>query len=176
MDTLAALASRRSIKRFAEQPVPRESLEKLLQAAYDAPSGANKHPRQFIVVTGREALDRLAGTHPHCGWLKSAQAAIAILGEADRSRYWLEDCCVAAQNVWIAATALGIGLAWGAMYQSDDAEETARREAVVREVLGIPTTLRVPIVLGLGLPAAPVPERKRPALETMVYWERYGRI
>ena len=60
MDALAAIHNRRSIKQFTSQQVPRDILEKLLEAAYDAPSGANNNPWQFVVVTDRSMLDRLA--------------------------------------------------------------------------------------------------------------------
>ena len=109
MDALEAIHNRRTIKQFAPEPIAPATLERLLEAAHDAPTGGNNHPRQFVVVTARETLDRLAETHPHCAWLKSAQAAIAFLSDPAKSRYWLEDCCVAAQNVWVAATALGLG-------------------------------------------------------------------
>lgn len=175
MDALTAIRSRRSIKAFKSERVSVQTLEELLEAGYDAPSGANYQPRQFVVATTRDLLAVLARTHSHCAWLKSAQAALAILGDRARSRYWLEDCCVAAQNIWIAATALGLGVAWAAMYQSDNPKETARREGLVRDALGIPDTLRVPIVLGLGLPAAEPRERNRPPLAELVHWDRYGK-
>ncbi|MDP2660900.1 MAG: nitroreductase family protein [Dehalococcoidia bacterium] len=175
MEALAAIHRRRSVKLFASEPVPLDALEQLLEAAYDAPSGANYQHCQFVVVTEREVLDSLGETHPHCAWLKSAQAAIAVLSDPTRSRYWLEDCCVAVQNIWIAATALGLGMAWAAMFQSDNPEETARREGLVREAVGIPAKLRVPVVLGLGLPAAEPGERKRPLLAELVHWGHYGK-
>lgn len=173
MDTLAAIHNRRSTKKFAPETVSRETLQKLLEAAYAAPSGANKNPWQFVVVTDRAALDRLAEAHPYCGWLKSAQASIVIAADSAVSRYWLEDCCVAAQNIWTAATALGMGVAWSAIYLSDNPDDTMKRETVVREAAGLPDTLRAPIVLGLGWPDYEPPERKRPSLAEMVHWGRY---
>src|SRR3990172_8182264 len=174
MDALAAIHTRRSIKQFTSQQVPRDILEKLLEAAYDAPSGANNNPWQFVVVTDRTVLDRLAETHQHCGWFRTAQASIVIAADPARSRYWLEDCCAAAENIWIAATALGLGAAWAAIHLSDNAGETARREGHLRETLGIPDSLRAPIVLGIGVPDYQVSERKRPPLAELVHWGRYG--
>ncbi|MBI2953892.1 MAG: nitroreductase family protein [Chloroflexi bacterium] len=174
MDALSAIQNRRATKRFVTEPLPQDALQKLLEAAYDAPSGANRHPRQYVVVTAREDLDRLAGLHAYCTWFRSAQAALAVLGDSIKSRYWLEDCCVAAENVWLAATAIGLGVGWAAIYQSDDAQETARREDMVREILGVPGTLRVPLLLGVGYPAGAPPARKRPPLAAMVHWGRFG--
>ncbi len=174
MDALAAIHNRRSIKQFALEPVPRATLQKLLEAAYDAPSGASNYPCRFVVITEREALDRLGETHPFCGWLKTAQAAVVVVADSAKSRYWLEDCCVAAQNIWIAATALGLGAAWSAVFLSDNPDETAKREGHVRGTVGIPDTLRAPIVLGLGVPDYQVSERsKRPPLAEIGHWEKY---
>ncbi|MDO8692083.1 MAG: nitroreductase family protein [Dehalococcoidia bacterium] len=174
MDALSAISSRRSTKQYTGDPVPREILQRLVEAAYCSPSGANKNPWQSIVVTDRGLLDRLAEAHPYCGWLKSAQAAIVIAADSAKSRYWLEDCCAAAENIWIAATALGLGAAWAAMYMSDNPEETARREGVARETLGIPDSLRVPLILGLGKPATQPGDRKRPPLTEIVHWGKWG--
>ncbi len=99
MDALSAIRSRRSIRKYAEQAVPKETIAKILEAAYDAPSGANRQPRSYVVVTDREALDGPAEVHPHCSCLKAAPAAIAIVGDPARGRYWLEASCAAAQNM-----------------------------------------------------------------------------
>lgn len=174
MDALEAIRSRRSIKKYTGDPVPEETLRKLVDAAYSGPSGANKCPWEFVVVTDRALLDRLAEAHQYCGWLRSAQAAIVIVANSANSRYWLEDCSAAAENIWIAATALGMGVAWSAIYLSDDADETAKRETVVREAASIPSDLRAPIVLGIGVPASEPGERKRPELGQIVHWGKYG--
>lgn len=174
MDAMVAIQNRRSIKQFASNPVSRETLEKLLAAAYDAPSGASNYPCRFVAVTERDRLDRLGEAHPHCGWLKTAQAAIVVAADSAKSRYWLEDCCVAAQNLWVAATAMGLGMAWSAIYLSDNPEETAKREGHVRQAVALPDALRAPIVLGLGTPDYQVSERtKRPPMADVMHWGKY---
>lgn len=57
--------SRRSIRKFLDKPVPRSDIEKILDAAIQAPSGSNAQPWHFIVIedrnlsrTMREAVDR----------------------------------------------------------------------------------------------------------------------
>ena len=56
---LEAMANRRSVRRFAEQPVPRKVIEDLLAAAVLAPSASNKQPWRFLVVTNRRIVRRL---------------------------------------------------------------------------------------------------------------------
>ena len=49
---LAAITSRRSIRAFRDTPVPRETIETILQAAARAPSGTNMQPWHVRVLTG----------------------------------------------------------------------------------------------------------------------------
>jgi hypothetical protein len=64
-------------------------------------------------------------------------------------------------------------MGWAAMYQSDDTVESERRQDVMRDLLSIPGNLNIPVVLGIGYPNTSPPEKEKPALEEIVYWERY---
>jgi len=174
VELLNAIAKRRSIQTYASTPVPREALLGLVDAARKAPSAANQNAWRFVLVTDRETLDRLSQTHRFCGWLASAQAAIAVVIDPAATRYWLEDSCVAASFIWLAATDAGLGAAWGAMHQSGDPVESQRRQDCVREVLGIPAGLNVPVVLGIGFPSGEPRPRIVPELAQLVSWERYA--
>ncbi len=173
MDVTEALYTRRSIKNFSTTPVPREALLALVDVARYSPSGNNKNSWRFVLITQREALDRLSQAQPYCRWFSSAQAGIALVTDPGSTRYWLEDCCVAAYSICLAAMVRGLGVAWGAMYQSDNDVESDRRQRLVREILSIPDKLLVPMVMGVGYPQASPPERKRPDLEEIICWERY---
>ncbi len=50
MDTMAAIAARRSIRKFKDEPIPRDKLDAVLAAASLAPSGKNRQPWRFVVV------------------------------------------------------------------------------------------------------------------------------
>lgn len=50
MNTLEAIYGRRSIRRFQHRPVPRELIERVLEATTQAPSGKNMQPWRFVVV------------------------------------------------------------------------------------------------------------------------------
>ena len=173
MDLTEVFQQRRSIKEFSDTSVSRKDLLQLLDTARQSPSGNNKCPWHFVIVTERETLQRLSETHPYCRWLSSAKAAIAIIADPASTKYWLEDCSVAAYSIWLKATGQGLGMGWAAIQQSDNTEGSARRQDFVRETLSIPDRFNVPMVLGIGYPAASPPEKKRPALEEIVSWEGY---
>lgn len=57
MDTLEAIASRRSIRRFQDKSVPEETIRIVLEAATRAPSGKNSQPWRFVVVEGEKRAE-----------------------------------------------------------------------------------------------------------------------
>jgi F420 biosynthesis protein FbiB-like protein len=59
-DVQALIQGRRSIRRYTAQPVPPETLERLLTAAVWAPSAHNRQPWRFVTVTAAETKQRLA--------------------------------------------------------------------------------------------------------------------
>lgn len=173
MDTIEAIRNRRSVRAFLPTPVPREKLEGLIELARLSPSGANKNTWRFLLITQRTSLERLSQTHGACKWLSAAQNGIAIVVDPASTRYWLEDCSVAAYTIWLAATAQGLGASWAAMYQGDNPDETKRRQQFVRETLGIPDNLMVPIVMAIGYPESQPPAKNRPEVKDIICWDRY---
>jgi len=57
MDVFQAIDSRRSIRKFKNEPVSNEFIRKILDAGIKAPSGKNKQPWNFVVVTGDKRLE-----------------------------------------------------------------------------------------------------------------------
>lgn len=173
MDVLEAICSRRSIKKFKDDRIGADVLSSLLEAARVAPSGGNKQPREYVVVTERDSLEQLAACHPFSRWLSGASAGLVLLGDPAVGAYWLEDACVAGQNIWLACTGMGLGVAWSAIFQQEPVE-SARREGYVRGILGIPDRFRVVAILGIGFPdEVPVPKERR-ALSEVTHWEKFG--
>ncbi|MEM2110794.1 MAG: nitroreductase family protein [Candidatus Bathyarchaeia archaeon] len=60
MDAFEAIKKRRSVRNFTGEGIPREDLEKIVDAGRLAPSGNNRQPWDFIVVTDREMIKKLA--------------------------------------------------------------------------------------------------------------------
>ncbi|GAX90247.1 nitroreductase family protein [Effusibacillus lacus] len=173
MDVLSAIEKRREITSFKPDSIPPELLDKLIRSAYLAPSGNNLPSREFILVTDRDKLQSLAATTPYMKWLEQSAAAVVIVSDQQLSKYWLQDASIAGGFLWLTAVSLGLGAAWGAVYHSEDPEESAKRERYAREQLGIPEHLRVVAILGLGWPAAePSPKEMYP-VERVVHTETY---
>ncbi|WP_379395064.1 nitroreductase family protein [Paenibacillus lentus] len=174
MDVLAAIQKRREITAFKELPISETDLGKLTMALYQSPTGNNLPSREFIVVTNKPLLAQLSKTTPYMRWLEQAAIGVVIIGNEELSKYWLQDASIAGGYLWLAATSLGLGAAWGAVYHSEDHNESSQRENYVRDLLNIPAKLRVVAILGLGYPASDPPPKKMYAEDTVFHRNSFG--
>jgi nitroreductase len=139
----------------------------MLEAAMAAPSASNRKPWHFIVVTDRQILDNLARAHPYGKMLLGAPLCIAVCGDKTiSSRYWVQDCSAATENLLLAATALGLGAVWLGVHPREE------RVDPIRKVLNIPENI-VPLnLISIGHRA----EEKEPRTqydELRVHLERW---
>ncbi|MFC7391750.1 nitroreductase family protein [Scopulibacillus cellulosilyticus] len=176
MDVFKAIKNRREITNFQDKPIPEEHLEQLLNAGYLAPSGNNLPSREFILVRENETLEHLSHATPYVPWLGKAEAAIVVTGCHEVSKYWLQDASIACGFIWLLATHLELGTAFGAIYHADDAEESERRESYVREKLNIPEDRRIVAILGLGYPQETPKPKQVPPKESIIFYDQFKKI
>lgn len=174
-DVMSAIEERREITKFKPDPIPRDVLDTLIRSLYLSPSGNNLPSREYIVVENKEMLRALTSTTPYMPWLADAAAGVAIVANPGESKYWLQDASIASGFVWLAAVSLGLGAAWGAVYHSEDAEESKRREDHVRGLLGVPESYRVLAILGFGYPDEVPPAKSKYPLERVLHKETFTR-
>jgi len=161
MDALEAIRNRRSIRRYTGEKIPQADLETIVDAARLAPTGNNKQPWNFIVVTEESMINQLKIASE---WMDRAGAIIAVVMDPS-SRWWVEDASAAVENMLIASTALGYGACWLEGY-------TLPREEEFKALLGIPKTRRLITLIPVGVPSeSPVVEKK--SLAEVLHWERY---
>jgi nitroreductase len=174
MDVRSAIEKRREITRYKSDPIPPEALDALIRALYLAPSGNNLPSREFILVTDKEKLRALTPTTPYMKWLEHAAAAVVIVANSKLSKYWLQDASIAGGFAWLTAVSHGFGAAWGAVYHSEEEDESERREQFVRERLGIPAEYRVVAIMGFGYPSEEPPRKEMYPLDRVLHAERFG--
>lgn len=162
---------RRSVRRYRPDPVPRELIERVMDAARWAPSAVNMQPWQFVVLTDPERRRALAKSTGIVGVVLQSHVAeapvlIALCGDERRSSWYIHDCCLASQNLMLAATALGLGTCWIGMFD----------EAKVWQALGLPEGMRVVGLITLGYPLREYqPPTPRLPLDSIVHWESFCR-
>jgi len=142
MNTIEAIAARRSIRTFKDQEVSDEAVKAILTAAHQAPSGKNRQPWRFVVVRGERRAEMVAVMSDAIGAFKargedtgSAKWSAKIMKQAPVTVFvmnphgidpWLEHSVdqmfqelvdvqsvgAAIENMLLAAMDLGIGSLW----------------------------------------------------------------
>lgn len=168
--TLETIFRRRSIRKYTDQPVEPEKLDLLLQAAMAAPSAMNCKPREFVVVTDPERLSQFRKRLFFGN--RNAPAAIVVCGNPSLSAnpaarlFWQQDCSLAAQNILVAATSLGLGTVWIGVHP------VAEFVRVVRETVGLPRHVTPLALIYVGYPAEEKSARTQYE-ERKVHWQKY---
>lgn len=183
---LETISSRRSIRAYKQQAIPKDSLMSILEAANQAPSGMNTQPWRFVVVEDKELKSKLVATavpnskkyleplkdvNPsrHALIMRryeeledpvyySAPIIIFVIGAGT---YASESCPLACANLMLAAHSLGLGSCWvklGSLVL-DNAEVVQALELKEGE------TIFGPILIGYpeGQPKAPA--KKGPVIK-----------
>ena len=160
MDTLKAILTRRSIRKFRQEPVPPERLKTIIEAGMYAPSARNEQPWHFIVITERDIMDEIMHAHPYASMLDKAPVAILVCGDTGLEKspgYWSVDCAAATQNMLLAAHAAGIGSVWLGVHPRQG------RKDALRKICGLPSHVEPFSLIALGYPdeAKEKPDRWR---------------
>lgn len=181
METTEAIRTRRSVRRYQDIPVSRDTIEALLEAAIHAPSAMNKQCWRFVVVTDKEKIIQLSKCQVIInGWIKDAPAVIVVCADPKESTnmndlpYYMWDAALAMHNLVLAATDMGLGTCYLAAY----------KEEKVKELLKIPENLRVVCMTPLGHPTekrsvgeklmkAVSGSSKRKPLSEVAHWEKW---
>ena len=173
MDFFEVVKKRYSHKEaFLPDKVPLGDLEKIAEAGLLAPSGGNSQSVRLVILPDREALQPLCDFSPVLA-LRTAPAAIALFTDSTTQTgtpgFEIEDYSAAAENMLLAATALGYASLWLDSPYFDDTDEKAARSA-----LGAPDHCRLRVVLPVGLPDGPGSRRKKLPLSERMFYKKYN--
>ena len=153
MELLKLLQSRRSIRKYTDEHISDETLEKILQAGLLAPSSRAIYPVELVAVRDKEMLSKLSECKAAgAAMLKDADAAIVVVGDTAKSDAWIEDCSITMTLMMLEATEQGVGNCWVQCRGRQTAEGTSTEERI-RALLSIPENYGVLAILSLGMPA-----------------------
>ena len=175
MDLLETMLHRRSARSYTGEPVTDEQLRRVLAAGQTGASGKALYPWEFVVVRDPEALARLADCRKQGAGrtVSAASAVIVVLGDAERSDIWVEDCSCALTNMHLMADSMGLASCWiqGRLRHAKDGRTT---DEAVRELLGVPEPYRLEGMLALGVPKQhPAPHTLDDVDQAKIHWERF---
>lgn len=174
MDFFDTVKARHSYRgRFKELPVPDEHLRKIVQAGLDAPSGCNLQTTEFLIVTDAQKIRSLADIiHHNHDSVASAPAVIVVVCDTEANRsgvhFWTEDGAAATENMLLAVAALGYASCW-----IDGALRSEGRSEKIAELLGVPASRLVRIVLPVGIPAAAAPRPPKKPFADRAWFNAY---
>lgn len=174
MHTLEAIFARRSYRgEFQTDPVPREDLQKIMEAGLAAPSGCNKQTTSLISVDDPEIMEKLMGViDPPV--IHGAPAMICVLSQpiiAYRDRcYAKQDYAAAIENMLLAIVDLGYQSCWIEGHITDDDRIGDKMAQILSVPEGYALVCCLPIGKPVGAPSAPpkLPFAKR------AFFNRFG--
>jgi len=180
MDTLEAIRTRRSIRRFKPDPVDDDTLNRVLQAARWAPSWANTQCCRYIVVRDtkikNELADTLFGNNPAANAIRTAPLTVVVYAELGKAGYYhgttstnkgdwfMFDAGIAMQNLCLAAHALGLGTVHVGNFDAGKAES----------ILGVPEGYSIVEMTPLGYPDGEARMTARKELSELVSRDKFG--
>jgi nitroreductase len=158
MEVQEALLNRRSIRKYKDQKISKENIDKILKAAMYAPSAMNLQAWHFVVIDDRDVLIETIKSIPYAEMLKQSVAAILVCGDSliEKNESWLlQNCSASIQNILLSAHGLGIGSCWIAIHGMDDVYKNVKTQFKLPENI-------VPVALiSLGYPNEVVKAEER---------------
>lgn len=170
MDLNEAIYTRRSIRAYTNTPIDRSLIEEIISAATYAPTAMNSQPWAFAVIQNQSIINDLSTStkaymlanldkmpalerykdmfaNPSFNIFHGATAIVVICSKANVSVTPEIDCSMAAQNLMLAARALGLGSCWNGFAQIYLSDGHAKED------FGIPADYTVVAPIGIGHPA-----------------------
>lgn len=169
MDVYTAISQRRSVRAYKDRAVEDEKLKKVLDAARLAPSASNRQEWKFVVVRDKSTREKLS--RAALGQTFVAQAPVVIVACATEAEHvmacgqsaYTVDVSIACAYMTLQACELGLGTCWlGAFHEYE-----------VKDILKIPSQIRVVTMMPLGYPDQPPSMKSRKSLDKIVCYEKY---
>lgn len=171
METWDALLARRQVREYAEAPVERELLDRVLEAARRSPSARNAQRFDLVVLTDPAVKADLADTWQGAQWTPNAPVVIALVApviDDEWQKLSVEyDLGQVATAILVMATDLGLA----------SGQSSCRDQDLARSILGLPADRYCSKLLTVGHPAqgslAPVRRPDRRPVDEVVHWGRW---
>lgn len=147
--TTSGIYTRTTTKEFASSPVSDEQIEKLIEAAFAAPTGGNQRAWEFYIVTDRNVMTTLQEGHPYSDSLDNAPLCIVIACNEYLAKYtelFELDAGIAAQSIMIQAAELGLSTRPMSITPQEERIEG------VSAALNLPDNIIPQIMIAIGYP------------------------
>lgn len=173
MDAIQNIMERISVRQYSAREISEEALRTILEAGMAGPSCVNSRDWSFVVVRDRGMLNKMADANGQpAAPLRTANVGILVCGDLERAyskaqEYWVVDGSIAAQNMILAANAMGIGSVWlGTWPQMNRVQAQAA-------LFGLPETQIPHSIIAFGYPKEASTKEKRIWESDRVHYEKW---
>ena len=154
MDAMTAIRTRRSVRAFRRRAVEDGLLQEIIASGTSAPSANNEQPWHFVVIRDASLLQQIGKLGSGTVYVANAPAAILVCAE-NHYECWVNDTSACAQNMLLAAHALGLGAVWTGAYPDQ------QRVDAYREMFKLPDQITPLCLIVVGYAQGlPVPENR----------------
>ncbi len=178
------IAEHKSIRKYADRPIPKEVMSSVLEAASRASNTGNMQVYSIVVTTDKGIKEELAPTHFNQPMVKQAPAILTFCADFNRFNKWCKqrnaepgydnflsfmtgaiDAIIAAQNACIEAEANGLGICYlgTAIYNADK----------IIDILNLPKGVVPVTAVTIGYPDETPKLTDRLPLDAIVHYEKY---
>lgn len=151
------LFRRRSVRKFTDRKVDRQTIDKILEATLTAPSSKNTRSSRFMVVEDPTMLERISQMRDSgSAFVKNAPMAVIVLGDTVLTDLWVDNCAISATILQLAAEEQGLGSCWvhvNGRPRKKDAPDMGTAAEYLRKLLPIPASWSPLCVVALGYAA-----------------------
>lgn len=169
MELLRAIAERRSTVSFRDEALGQDVIDRILEAGRRAPSAKNRQPWRFIVVRSAEVRGKIFSASYQQDHVGEAPVIIALCTtnvdyRMPNGHYsYPMDIAIAASFMMVQAEAEGIGSCPLGTYD----------EQLIKEILSVPYSMRIPLLLLIGKSADRPEFRERKSLDRIVAYDHW---
>ena len=167
MEFFGVVEKRRSTRKFKDQPIEKEKLDRILETINAAPSAHNLQAYELYLVETPEKKRELSVACRGQKWVKEAPIDLVFCTNIERridrepSRgkfYAMGDAFIACSYAQLAAVDLGLACVWIGAFEADQ----------VSKVLELPSSLEPVAVLPIGYAAEEPTKEPRRGVEDLV--------
>lgn len=171
---LKTIEKRFSARSYVDKKISDKQLNEVLVSAQLAPTWKNKQCFEIIVIDNRELQEKIGELANHnpseSAYTKASHLLIFVAdpeksGLRDDKPYYMSDCAIAIEHALLSATDLGLGTCWVGIFP----------EADLKELLNIPSNLRIVAMTPLGYTDEDYKKRPRRNLEEIVSYNTYNK-
>lgn len=154
MEFKEILNKRRSVRKFSDRKVPREVIDRLLQATFTAPSSRNSRSTRIFVVENPEIIVSMSEMRDYgSAFMKSAPLALVVAGDKSLSDLWMVNCSISATVLQLACVEEGLASCWvhvDARPRLKDVPEGEQAIDHLRTLIPLPENYEVLCVIAAG--------------------------